>query len=66
MALGAGTSAACLAHGWLAKGTGADVSDSSIFLFGVQPMYPGLLVSTLLFGIGLLAGRRGRSHAEGE
>jgi SSS family solute:Na+ symporter len=57
MLCGSLTSAACLATGWAAKGAGADVTDSSIFPLGVQPMYPGLVAGALPWALGLATAR---------
>jgi hypothetical protein len=46
-----------LATGWAAKGAGADVTDSSIFPLGVQPMYPGLVAGALPWALGLATAR---------
>ncbi|MCC6731303.1 MAG: sodium:solute symporter family protein [Chthonomonadales bacterium] len=63
MGLGASVSAACLAFGWARHGLAADVSDSALFPFGVQPMYPGLAAALLVHAAGLAAERLRRSRA---
>lgn len=51
------TAGACLAMGWARHGMAADVSDSALFPFGVQPMYPGLAIAGLIWCAGLISRR---------
>jgi hypothetical protein len=53
---GGGASAACLIAAWARHGVGAEMSDSSLFPFGVQPMYPGLACAALIYVLGRFAG----------
>ncbi|MBM3493892.1 MAG: sodium:solute symporter family protein [Armatimonadetes bacterium] len=53
MVAGGGASALCLAYAWVRHGMGAEMSDSTLFPFGLQPMYPGLACAALTH----LAGR---------
>ena len=57
MLLGGGTALGCLATAWVRHGIGAEMSDSSLFPLGVQPMYPGLMAAACAYGIGRIARR---------
>ncbi len=51
MLAGGSVAAACLSAGWLRHGIGAEMSDSSLFPFGMQPMYPGLLAAAAVYAM---------------
>jgi SSS family solute:Na+ symporter len=55
--LGSGVSAVCVLIGWVGHGINADMSDSSLFPFHIQPMYPGLCVSLFIYMVGLMWNR---------
>ncbi len=55
--LGSGMAAACLAIGWIHHGMNADMSDSTLFPFGLQPMYPGLIVATIIYAAGMISSK---------
>ncbi len=60
MALGGGTALVCLTSAWVRHGMGAEMSDSSLFPFGLQPMYPGLAAATAAYLMGRVAQGRGK------
>jgi SSS family solute:Na+ symporter len=53
MLAGGGVAAACLSSGWIRHGMGAEMSDSSLFPFGMQPMYPGLIAAVVAYALSL-------------
>lgn len=55
MLTGTGTSLACLAAGWSRHGIYADTAQ---FPFGMQPMYPGLMTSLAVWGLGRMLNLR--------
>lgn len=57
MLAGGGVAALCLASAWLRHGLGAEMSDSSLFPLGIQPMYPGLAAAAVAYVLGRLVGR---------
>jgi len=58
---GGGVAGSCLITGWLRHGIHADMSDSSLFPFGVQPMYPGLIAALTVYAATCLHERICRS-----
>lgn len=58
MVVGPAVAATCLGIGWVHGGTTSDMSDSSLFPMGIQPMYPGLAVALTSHALGLVAARR--------
>jgi SSS family solute:Na+ symporter len=58
MIAGGGVSSLCVLTAWINHGIRAEMSDSTLFPFGVQPMYPGLIAAAVVY----VAGRfiRGR------
>ncbi len=60
MVVGGGTALTCLATAWMKHGLGAEMSDSSLFPFGLQPMYPGLVAAAAAY----LAGRVAAATAD--
>jgi solute:Na+ symporter, SSS family len=47
--------------GWLVAGWTHEMGSSDYFPFGIEPMYPGLGVSSIVWGVGLLRGRSRQS-----
>lgn len=55
MLSGGGVAGMCLLMGWMRHGIGAEMSDSSLFPFGIQPMYPGIAAALAVYAAGRLS-----------
>ncbi len=48
----------CVSTGWMLSGWSQNLGGSGQYPFGIEPMYPGVLVSFLIWAAGYLASRR--------